>query len=173
MLIVSQYCQRRAPLLTRLAWVGRHCDGRGVTGDTRAPGQETGPGTGPGTGQGAGKVMNHDQGQGAVEAVRREGGPPLPEQPTTCCMSGCSACVWLDFAEQTVQHYQQLGQTLQFSELVERVNANIQDPSFRAFITMELKAQFVFAKPKPKNLKEKIFGSTGEEQWRRIENNRI
>merc|ERR1711972_360028 len=59
-----------------------------------------------------------------------------PELPSTCCMSGCANCVWLDFAEETVKFYDNLGMKMELEELLKTVDDNIQDPLVKAFIKM-------------------------------------
>merc|ERR1712126_49090 len=63
-----------------------------------------------------------------------------PELPTTCCMSGCANCVWLDFAEETIKHYEGLGMKMELDELLNTVETNVEDPMIKSFIKMELKS---------------------------------
>jgi len=67
-----------------------------------------------------------------------------PELPSTCCMSGCANCVWLDYAEETVKYYENLGMKMELEELLNTVDDNIQDPLVKAFIRMELKSKYLF-----------------------------
>eukprot|EP00092_Neocalanus_flemingeri_P010500 GFUD01011313.1.p1 GENE.GFUD01011313.1~~GFUD01011313.1.p1 ORF type:complete len:144 (-),score=44.34 GFUD01011313.1:81-512(-) len=71
-------------------------------------------------------------------------GPPC--LPSTCCMSGCANCVWLDFAEETVNYYKDMGEEMEFTALLKEVEKNIDDPMIKAFITMELKSKYLFKK---------------------------
>lgn len=57
-----------------------------------------------------------------------------PEEPTTCCMSGCANCVWIEFAEVMAARYKDGG------ERARQAIANIKDPMMKAFLTMELKS---------------------------------
>lgn len=58
------------------------------------------------------------------------------EAPTTCCMSGCANCVWIQYAEK-------LSQTMLNSgpEIQKKIMENVQDPNMRAFLSMELRAR--------------------------------
>lgn len=56
----------------------------------------------------------------------------LPEEPTTCCMSGCANCVWLDYAEKLCQYYNDGGE-----EALKKINENVSDLSIKAFILHE------------------------------------
>merc|ERR1712126_194063 len=67
-----------------------------------------------------------------------------PDLPTTCCMSGCANCVWLDYAEETVEFYDAFGMKMELEELLKTVDDNIQDPLVKAFIKMELKSKYLF-----------------------------
>ncbi|KAI8494970.1 domain containing 1 [Branchiostoma belcheri] len=58
--------------------------------------------------------------------------PPLP--PDNCCMSGCANCVWLQHAEELLEHYKDGG------EKALAAIDQIQDPSLKMFLKMELKA---------------------------------
>ncbi|CAH1274106.1 OXLD1 [Branchiostoma lanceolatum] len=58
--------------------------------------------------------------------------PPLP--PDNCCMSGCANCVWLQHAEELLEHYKDGG-----DKALEAID-QIQDPSLKMFLKMELKA---------------------------------
>jgi len=69
-----------------------------------------------------------------------------PGLPSTCCMSGCANCVWLDYAEETVNYYKDMGEEMDFPSLVKEVEKNIDDPMIKAFITMELKSKYLFKK---------------------------
>jgi len=71
-------------------------------------------------------------------------GPPAV--PSTCCMSGCANCVWLDYAEEMVNFYEQRGEQMDFPSLLRDVEKNIDDPMIKAFITMELKSKYLFRK---------------------------
>ena len=69
-----------------------------------------------------------------------------PELPSTCCMSGCANCVWLDYAEQMVEYYDNIGLNMDFNKLLETVDSNVDDPMVKAFLKMELKSKYVFNK---------------------------
>lgn len=60
------------------------------------------------------------------------GGPPEPPGEEDCCRSGCSSCVWLEYAESLVQFYKDGG-----AKATEAV-ATIPDPDVRQFVKMEL-----------------------------------
>ena len=57
---------------------------------------------------------------------------------------GCANCVWLDYAEETVKYYENLGMKMELEELLNTVDDNIQDPLVKAFIRMELKSKYLF-----------------------------
>ena len=60
------------------------------------------------------------------------------EPPTTCCMSGCPNCVWLEYAEA-------LTKTLCKSDVskdkIRKELDNIEDQNIKAFIMMELRTR--------------------------------
>lgn len=58
--------------------------------------------------------------------------PPTP--PTTCCMSGCHNCVWIEYADCLAEHYRDGG-----VEACRMIEKEIEDPSLRAFILMEVR----------------------------------
>lgn len=57
----------------------------------------------------------------------------LPDPPTNCCMSGCSNCVWIDYAQSLVDHYKDGGAKARAD--IERL---VTDPSLKMFIKLEL-----------------------------------
>ncbi|EDV95002.1 oxidoreductase-like domain-containing protein 1 [Drosophila grimshawi] len=57
----------------------------------------------------------------------------LPPEPTTCCMSGCANCVWVEYA-QTVAKI--LGDNDERARQI--VLAKIKDPNLRMFLSMEM-----------------------------------
>ena len=61
--------------------------------------------------------------------------PPssLPSAPTTCCMSGCANCVWIDYAEKLISQYGNCP-----NSVMKDVLAQVDDPSLKAFLEMEL-----------------------------------
>jgi len=58
---------------------------------------------------------------------------PLPPEPTTCCMSGCANCVWIDYAEKLIAQYGNCP-----NSVTKDILAKIEDPSLKAFLEMEL-----------------------------------
>ncbi|PSN36847.1 Oxidoreductase-like domain-containing protein 1 [Blattella germanica] len=60
--------------------------------------------------------------------------PSLPEEPTTCCMSGCANCVWIEYAEELSKIYEDGGEKAK-----EIILSKVTDPNTRAFLMMELK----------------------------------
>ncbi len=57
----------------------------------------------------------------------------IPDPPTTCCMSGCANCVWIDYAKELAAIYNDGGQA------AEKVMKTIDDPSLKIFLSLELK----------------------------------
>lgn len=58
-------------------------------------------------------------------------GPP-PEPPVNCCMSGCANCVWIVYAEELKNYYNDGGEAAR--EALEK----IENPSLKAFLKLEL-----------------------------------
>lgn len=58
----------------------------------------------------------------------------LPEEPTTCCMSGCANCVWIEYADQVSKMFKS-GEKAR-----EVVLSKVSDPNMKAFLLMELKS---------------------------------
>uniref|UniRef100_A0A1B6MMX1 Oxidoreductase-like domain-containing protein n=1 Tax=Graphocephala atropunctata TaxID=36148 RepID=A0A1B6MMX1_9HEMI len=59
----------------------------------------------------------------------------IPEEPTTCCMSGCANCVWIDYANQLCKIFNDDGEKSK-----EIILSKVTDPNMKAFLLMELKA---------------------------------
>ncbi|XP_060645271.1 oxidoreductase-like domain-containing protein 1 [Drosophila nasuta] len=57
----------------------------------------------------------------------------IPPEPTTCCMSGCANCVWIEYAE-TLSKL--LGDNDERAR--EIVLSKIQDPNLKMFLMVEL-----------------------------------
>lgn len=68
----------------------------------------------------------------ARERARSSGQPPLAPGDEECCGSGCSRCVWLEYAEDLVEFYKDGG-----ARAAEAV-AKIPDPIVRQFVKTEL-----------------------------------
>ena len=54
--------------------------------------------------------------------------------------------MWLDYAEQMVEYYDNIGLNMDFNKLLETVDSNVDDPMVKAFLKMELKSKYVFNK---------------------------
>ena len=67
------------------------------------------------------------------DKVKNKGPPPDP--PTTCCMSGCPTCVWIEYAEELAKYYSDGG------DQAKKEIAKIKDPMLKAFLQMELKTR--------------------------------
>ncbi|XP_058123649.1 oxidoreductase-like domain-containing protein 1 [Anopheles coustani] len=59
--------------------------------------------------------------------------PELPPEPTTCCMSGCQNCVWIQYAAELTKILNDGGEKAR-----ELVLEKISDPSLKMFLRMEL-----------------------------------
>lgn len=57
----------------------------------------------------------------------------LPPEPTTCCMSGCQNCVWIQYASEITKLLNDGGEQSR-----EIVLSKITDPSLKMFLRMEL-----------------------------------
>ncbi|EAT33859.1 AAEL013871-PC [Aedes aegypti] len=57
----------------------------------------------------------------------------LPPEPTTCCMSGCQNCVWIQYANELTKLLDDGGEQAR-----EIVLQKITDPSLKMFLRMEL-----------------------------------
>lgn len=66
-----------------------------------------------------------------AQGVLRE----FPEEPTTCCMSGCPNCVWLDYADKLSAYFKDGGERA-MKEL-----DKISDPNIKAFIMQEWRSR--------------------------------
>lgn len=63
--------------------------------------------------------------------------PDLPEEPTTCCMSGCANCVWIDYAEKV----KNILADSDSDKVAQMILDKIQDPNMKVFLSMELKSK--------------------------------
>ena len=57
----------------------------------------------------------------------------IPDPPTNCCMSGCTNCVWITYAQDLAVIYKNGGKA------AEEVLNSIEDPSLKIFLSFELK----------------------------------
>lgn len=62
--------------------------------------------------------------------------PEFPEAPTTCCMSGCANCVWLDYAEKLTEYFKDGGE-----QAMKEINEKVDDPMIKAFLLLELRTR--------------------------------
>ncbi|CAG9773662.1 unnamed protein product [Ceutorhynchus assimilis] len=57
-----------------------------------------------------------------------------PEEPNTCCMSGCANCVWLEYAEKLTEYYKDGGE-----KSIREINEKITDSNIKAYLLHELR----------------------------------
>ena len=59
-------------------------------------------------------------------------------EPTTCCMSGCANCVWIQYAEMLSVKLNKLNSNEDVQKIIME---KVQDPNMRAFLSMELRCR--------------------------------
>uniref|UniRef100_A0A182R3J6 Oxidoreductase-like domain-containing protein n=1 Tax=Anopheles funestus TaxID=62324 RepID=A0A182R3J6_ANOFN len=70
---------------------------------------------------------------GPDRTVKDTSVPELPPEPTTCCMSGCQNCVWIQYAADLTKILDDGGEKAR-----EIVLEKIADPSLKMFLKIEL-----------------------------------
>ena len=56
-------------------------------------------------------------------------------------MSGCANCVWLDYAEEMTQFYQNKGSQVPKEKILQEIEQQVTDPMLKAFILLEIKSK--------------------------------
>lgn len=81
-------------------------------------------------------TLSGDFGKDKDETRVEKSEPVDLNPPTTCCMSGCQNCVWIDYIETLSKYYSDpsLGR-----EKIKEDVMSIPDPNIRAVLIMELK----------------------------------
>lgn len=66
--------------------------------------------------------------------------PPPPQVPLMCCGSGCSNCIWIQYAEELVKYYESRGDKKEnaLRDALSKIE-KIDDVNLRDFLTMEIK----------------------------------
>lgn len=75
---------------------------------------------------------NNEEAGNKNKASKKDDKNGLPEAPTTCCMSGCPNCVWLDYAEKLSEYFKDGGK-----RAMEELNEKVSDENIKAFIMHE------------------------------------
>ena len=52
--------------------------------------------------------------------------------------------MWLDYADEMIEHFEAKGEKLPPKEILDLVDKGIQDEMVKAFVKMEIKSKFVF-----------------------------
>ncbi|KAK9687060.1 Oxidoreductase-like protein, N-terminal [Popillia japonica] len=58
----------------------------------------------------------------------------IPEAPTTCCMTGCPNCVWLEYAEKLTEYFKDGGE-----KALKEIDTHVTDTNVKAYLMHELK----------------------------------
>ncbi|XP_053945912.1 oxidoreductase-like domain-containing protein 1 [Anastrepha ludens] len=58
----------------------------------------------------------------------------IPPEPTTCCMSGCANCVWIEYAETLSKVFE--GNDEKARQII---LSKITDPNLKMFLSLELR----------------------------------
>lgn len=84
---------------------------------------------------GTGSVLSSEKGIDRNEPQDTSSIDDLTE-PTNCCMSGCTNCVWIQYADK-------LSATIEKSDVdVQKlIIEKVQDPNMKAFLLMELRCR--------------------------------
>uniref|UniRef100_A0A915PZ61 Oxidoreductase-like domain-containing protein n=1 Tax=Setaria digitata TaxID=48799 RepID=A0A915PZ61_9BILA len=61
--------------------------------------------------------------------------PPKPPDPSTCCGSGCTGCVWIEYATELIHYYR--GRPLQ--HVMVEIDRLVSDIGLREFIKAEIR----------------------------------